>query len=312
MKRPLNLRQIEAFKAVVESGTVSGAAEVLHVSQPAVSKLIAHLEEDTRLQLFERVRGKLTLTSAGIRLYDQVDRIFIGVRQVEKAVGLIHREEQGELVVGVPPALSGQFIREIVSRFRASNPHVRISVVARSSQFIAGWLLNRQLDVGFLVSRVEHAYMEYEALLELPLVCIMPKDHILKHRTFITPQDMSNVDFIAYNPASHTASLIDAVFREHDVQINSMIDATTSNTVCELVAAGLGISLVHPLLPQGLGSNLEVRPFMPAIPFSYQLCRPREPLNAKMVGTFIETARAVATETVGILSSTGDELTLSR
>ncbi len=90
--RRLNLRQIEAFKAVIEHGTVSAAASVLHVSQPAISKLIANLEADAALRLFDRFKRRLTPTEPGIRLYAEVDRIFSGVQEVENAVDAIHRQ----------------------------------------------------------------------------------------------------------------------------------------------------------------------------------------------------------------------------
>src|SRR5262249_56352035 len=92
MTRRVNLRQIEAFKAVIEYGTVSQAAEMIGISQPAMSKLIAHLEDDTGLRLFDRIKGRLAPTRRGMRLYEEVDRIFVGVRQVENAVEAIRRD----------------------------------------------------------------------------------------------------------------------------------------------------------------------------------------------------------------------------
>jgi DNA-binding transcriptional LysR family regulator len=124
MVRRLNLRQVEAFKAVIEYGTVSRAAEMMNVSQPAMSKLIAHLEEDTALRLFDRVKGRLVATRRGMRLYEEIDRIFAGVRQVENAVEAIRRDEQSRLLIGVMPALSGSFIQEATSRFLARQPGV--------------------------------------------------------------------------------------------------------------------------------------------------------------------------------------------
>jgi hypothetical protein len=78
VSRGLNLRQIEAFKAVIEFGTVSRAAEVLNVSQPAVSKLLTHLEAATGLKLFDRRQGRLATTPQGMRLYEEIERIFAG------------------------------------------------------------------------------------------------------------------------------------------------------------------------------------------------------------------------------------------
>ena len=72
-----------------------------------MSKLIAHLEEDTGLKLFDRVKGRLAPTARGMRLYEEIDRIFDGIRQVENAIDTIRREEEGQLLIGVMPALSG-------------------------------------------------------------------------------------------------------------------------------------------------------------------------------------------------------------
>ena len=77
---------------MIEHGTVSTAAAVLHVSQPAISKLIANVEADAALHLFDRFKGRLTPTEPGIRLYAEVDRIFSGVQQVENAVDAIRRQ----------------------------------------------------------------------------------------------------------------------------------------------------------------------------------------------------------------------------
>src|SRR5437868_1521109 len=136
MPRQINLRQIEAFKAVIENGTVSRAAELLNVSQPAMSKLIAHLEFDTGLKLFDRVKGRLAPTAHAMRLYDEVGRIFAGVRQVENAVDAIRREEQGRLAVGVMPALSGSFIQQATMGFLKHHSKVFCSVHSLTTQWI--------------------------------------------------------------------------------------------------------------------------------------------------------------------------------
>ena len=91
--RRLTFRQIEAFRALVEGGTVTRAAELLHISQPAVSKQLANLEEDCGVALFDRTKGRLVLTDAGIRLYDEVSKIFVGVNQRRTQLTR-YREEQ--------------------------------------------------------------------------------------------------------------------------------------------------------------------------------------------------------------------------
>lgn len=294
MKRPLNLRQVEAFKAVIEAGTVSRAAEILHVSQPAVSKALAHLEEDTGLQLFDRVRGRLAPSVQGMRLYEEIDRIFAGIRQVERAVELVRREEQGQLIVGVLPALSVSFIQRATAAFLRHRPRVYVSIMGHSSQIIVDWVATRQLDVGLISSRPENPYIETEPLMPHPLVCIMPRDHPLAAREVVGPADLHGQRFVSFAPASPTRRSLEALLDQHGVTPDIVLDATTAPAVSDFVACGFGVSLVHPVFAAGVRDRIAMRRFEPAIPFEFQLCRPRDSRNADLVEVFVREARAAA------------------
>jgi DNA-binding transcriptional LysR family regulator len=296
MRRPLNLRQVEAFKAFIESGTVSRAADILRVSQPAVSKLLVHLEEDTGLKLFDRVKGRLVPTKRAIRLYEEVDRIFAGIRQIEGAVDFIRREDQGRLVVGVLPALSGTFIQRSTMGFLREFPDVYVSIHARSSQFISDWLTSRQLDVGLISPRAGNPYIDAEPLLEHPLVCIMPPQHPLAEKRVIEPADLDGEAFISFAPDSYSGQQITALFEAYKVRIKTMLDATVAPTVCEFVAAGLGVSLVHPLFADGMGARIVMRRFEPPVLFHFLMCKARETRNVSLVRGFTEEMRAAAAE----------------
>jgi DNA-binding transcriptional LysR family regulator len=294
MRRPLNLRQIEAFKAVVESGTVSRAAEILHISQPAVSKLLLHLEENTGLQLFERVKGRLLPTKRGTRLYEEVDRIFAGIFQLESAVDFIRREDQGRLAVGVMPALAGTFIQRVAMGFLKRCPDVYLSIQARSSQFIADWLVTRQLDVGLISPRMGSPFIEAEPLMESPLVCIMPPDHPLTGKTVVEPNDLNGQAFISFAADSYIGQRIAEIFDAYKVRPKIVLDATVAPTVCEFAAAGGGVSLVHPLFADGMGARLAIRRFEPAVPFRFMMCRARKTRHLDLVRIFAEEMRSAA------------------
>ena len=150
MRRRINLRQIEVYKAVIELGTVSAAAAALNVSQPAVSKMLVQLEADCELRLFDRVRGRLAPTEQGMQLYAEIDRIFSGVQQVENAIDALHRQAHGRVLIGVMPGLSGAFVQMVVTAFLREHPGTYCSVEARSSEWIMESLVGRRLDVGLL------------------------------------------------------------------------------------------------------------------------------------------------------------------
>jgi DNA-binding transcriptional LysR family regulator len=296
MGQTLNLRQIEAFKAVIEHGTVSKAATVLGVSQPAVSKLLAHLETDTSLKLFDRVRGKLGVTPHGMRLYEEIDRIFAGLRQVEQAVDSIRRDEQRTLIVGVLPALSGSFIRRVTMNFLRHHPDVRVTIQTRGSQFLADWLATRQIDVALVGSRVDNPYIDREPMFQYPLMCALPVNHELTRKRVVRPRDLAGLPFIAFGTDSQTHQLAAAAFQQAGAALNVVLDTNTAPTACEFVAAGLGVSLIHPLFADGLQNRLVLRRFDPEMLFHFQLCRIHASRNAGLVETFVEEARVVAAQ----------------
>ncbi len=303
MKRQLNLRQIEAFKAVIEQGTVSRAAEVLFISQPAVSKMLTHLEDDAGLTLFDRVRGKLAPTRHGMRLYGEVERIFAGLRQLEQAIDSIHRDEQRHLNVGVLPALSGSFIRRVTMNFLQIHPDVTVSIHTKNSQLVADWLVTRQLDLGLLNGLMDNPYIDREPLMEHPLVCALPPAHPLCKKKVIRPRDLDNVPFVTFSPIGQTRQLVDSLFERHGMRLNLVLEADTAPSVCEFVAAGLGVSLIHPLFADGMQGRLALRRFEPEATFHFQLCRMQASPNPGLVDAFFQEARQVADEVFGELLS---------
>ncbi|KLU21906.1 LysR family transcriptional regulator [Caballeronia mineralivorans PML1(12)] len=296
MKRQLNLRQVEAFKAVFEQGSVSRAAEILFVTQPAASKLVAHLEEDTGLTLFERVRGKLVPTRHGVRLYAEVDRVFAGLRQVEQAVDSIRRDEERHLSVGVLPALSGFFLTSVTMNFLKKFPNVQVSIVSLSSPILADRMVTRQLDVGLVNGMIDNPYVEREPLMEQPLVCVLPPTHPLCKKTLIRPHDLDAVPFVTFSSDVHARRLIESTFEKYSQHLYTVLETSTAPSVCEFVAAGLGVALIHPLFASGMRDRVVIRPFEPEVNFYFQLCRMQSSRNPALVDAYLHEVRLMASQ----------------
>lgn len=294
MSRPFNMRQVEAFRAVVEYGTVSAAAQALHVSQPAVSKLIAQFEYQSGLNLFERSKGRLAPTPQAMRLYEEVDRIFAGIHQLTRAIDVVKREERGQLIVGVLPALSGHFIQQATMLFLEQHPHVFVSVKVRASMMLADWLATRQIDVGVLNARVDHPDLELEPLLHQPLVCILPSGHRLANKSSLTLEDLDGEPFVAFDTAVEIRRTVDTLFEQSGLTPRYVLEATTAPTLCEFVAAGLGLSLVHPRMAGTVAGRIAMRPFLPEVTNHFLLGRSHGSRNTRYVTDFMQAAHTVA------------------
>lgn len=293
MRNP-SLRQLEALMAVVEAGTVSRAADVLGISQPAASKLIQDLEADTGLELFERESGRLVPTGRGMRLYEEVERIFGGVHQLARAVDAIRREEHGHLFVASMPALSGPFLSRVLLNFRRRHPNVFVSVETRSSQYLVEAILLRRLDAALVISGPEHPSVCAEPLISPPAVVILPLGHHLAAKREISPQDLDGEPFVAFGQSGMTRRKVDALFNAEGLRPNIVIEATGAPNVSELVAAGLGVTIADPLSLEFVAGRVAVRRLTPELRIDNQILRPIRARNSALVMDFIEEARAAA------------------
>ncbi len=288
----LNFRHLEAFKAVVETGTVSQAAEILQVSQPAVSKLIANFERAIGFATFDRVRGRLAPTPEGVMLYKEIERAFVGIRQISQAAQDIRELRHGRLLLGVMPALSNGFIQEVITAFLAERPNVTVTMHARSSLNIIERLAVQQLDLGVIAGGLDHPGVRAEFLCRVEAVCILPPNHRLADRKIVEAADLEGESFISLTTLDRIRPRIDHPFQEANVRRSIRIDTPMSGSACAFVAKGAGVSIVDPFTAhEFLNAPIVVKPFRPAIHLDFDVCFPLDARRAQLTIEFTRLLR---------------------
>lgn len=284
----LNLRQLEAFKAVMETGTVSHAAGVLNVSQPAVSKLIANFERGVGFEVFDRSHGRLAPTPEATMLYNVVERAFISVAQIEQSSIDIRERRHGRLTVGVMPALSAGFIQEVATEFLADRPRVTISLHPRSSPKVIESLAGQQLDLGIIAAGLDHAGVETEFFCSVEAVCVLPNDHRLAKKKVIVPTDLEGEPFISLTMLDRIRARIDYPFEEAGVRRILRIDTPMAGSACAFVAKGAGIAIVDPFSAlEFQNDRINIKPFRPTITFNFVIAYPLHAQRSQLVKDFV-------------------------
>ncbi|GAA4257167.1 LysR substrate-binding domain-containing protein [Azospirillum formosense] len=264
----LNHRQIEAFRAVMLSGGITAAAELLNISQPAVSRLIADLQYALKLTLFERRGSRIAPTSEAMSLYQEVERSFVGLERIEQAARDLQERRAGTLRVAAMPAMAIGFLPRFVARFLEQRPRVDVSLWGSSSPQVLDWVAAGQCELGFGQSAVEHATVLCERMPRVRAVAVVPSNHPLAARTRLVPEDFAGEAFIALGAATLMRYSIDAVFAEHDIGRSTRVETQLTMIACAMVAAGAGISIVDPFTAEEYaGRGVAIRPFEPAITF---------------------------------------------
>lgn len=271
----LNFRQIEAFKAVTESGSMTRAAELMRISQPAVSKLIAALENRVGFALFDRRPGKLHLTAEGRLFYEDIERALIGVRSLAEKADDIRERRYGRLTLGAMPALSWGLCQSVVADLLAEHPTVAISLQTRSTPQLLNLVQASQLDVAAVAHIGSTPLVHVESIHRGAMVCVVPAEHPLATRHLVTADDIAQESLIHLSTLDQARSRIELALLNAGVRPKSQIDTGLALAASAFVAAGLGVALVDPHSFASLQpANIAIKPFQPRIDFEIAIVRP--------------------------------------
>jgi DNA-binding transcriptional LysR family regulator len=281
----VKVRQIEAFKAVIETGSVTAASRRLSLTQPAVSKLIVHLERSIGMTLFERSKARLKPTPEATIFYEYVSRSFAILENLVVVAKEIKALRRGTITVGCLPMLSNAWLSRQCVQFAKGRPDVDITVQTQSSGKILEWVSSGQVDVG-LGMLSEDPDVNAEPISSVELVCVLPPGHQLAAKQVIAPADFDGQSFVAAG-LDVSREKITALFRTYDVKPKAQFDAILGSTTCNFVAAGGGMSLVNAASAfeyQHLG--YEIRRFRPELRFKIYLITSRHKTPSALVEEF--------------------------
>ena len=243
----MNARQIEAFRAIARTGTVTSAAHALHISQPAVSRLLAHLELQLRLKLFNRTQGRLKLTPEGAALLQEVDRHFIGLDAIADAARRIAEHGPGNLRILAFPSMSSGELPAAVAALLARHPATSITIDTDTTDRIAARVESGAYDVGFTAGVSAHDLaVESEIIAERPWTCIFPQDHPLRHRTTVSMEDLRDEILVGFSPGMSLRNHVDQLFAVSGIQPEFALAAQTIESICSLVRLRCGVAIIHP------------------------------------------------------------------
>ncbi|CBG89622.1 LysR family transcriptional regulator [Citrobacter rodentium] len=295
----VNLRHIEIFHAVMTAGNLTEAARLLHTSQPTVSRELARFEKVLGLKLFERTRGRLHPTVQGLRLFEEVQRSWYGLDRIVSAAESLREFRQGELSVVCLPVFSQSLLPTLVQPFLARYPQVSLNIVPQESPLLEEWLSAQRHDLGLTETLHTPAGTERTELFSLDEVCVLPPGHRLAQKAVLTPQDFHGENYISLSRTDSYRQLLDALFNEHRVKRRMVVETHSAASVCALVRAGAGLSVVNPLTALDYAaSGVTVRRFSINVPFTVSLIRPLHRPSSALVDAFsshLQTGRSLFT-----------------
>ncbi|WP_342754156.1 LysR family transcriptional regulator [Pantoea sp. MBD-2R] len=283
----ITLRHIEIFHAVIATGNLTEAAAMLQTSQPTVSRELARFEKLAGLKLFDRVRGRLQPTVQGLHLFEEVQRSWYGLDRIISAAEGLRQFKQGELSVACLPVFSQSLLPLLCQPFLQHYPDVSLNIIPQESPLLEEWLSAQRYDLGLIETSHTPAGTERTELFTGNEVCVLPQDHHLAEKTSLTPQDFAGQNYISLSRTDSYRQLLDQLFNEHGVQRRMVMETHSAASVCAMVRAGVGVSIVNPLTALDYASSgVVIRRFSIDVPFTVSLIRPRHRPSSALVEAF--------------------------
>lgn len=291
----LDIRQIEAFSAVISLESVTGAARMLGRSQPAVTRLIQDLEASVGFELFHRNGPRLIPTEKGLAFSREVERFLVGLRLMRDRAKAIGSEAPQMVAIactqtfaaGIVPQALGQVDRKILPS------HVYIE--ATLAEHVRQAVLTRTADFGVVSLPLSFSGIDVRFIGEMPCVAAVSSDDPLAGGSVIAVSALAGRRLVMMADPFRMRRLINAGLAKAGVVPSEVIEVNTSITALSIARAGLGVAIIEPSTGYGMPmQGVTVRPLDIDIPYYWALIAPAGSFATPLVETIIDKVRAVA------------------
>jgi DNA-binding transcriptional LysR family regulator len=278
-----------ALVAVMEAGSVTAGALSLGRTQPQVSRLLAGLEQELGFELFARHRQRLLPTARGVRLYEEAKRALAGLDNLEVVSRSISRDGADVLRVFAPTYVAHSFLPEALGRLAKRMPALRISVEIVGRNSIGSWVSFHPFDIGIATLPFDRPSISVERFAAIETVVVVPLGHRLAGKRRILVGDLNGERFVTLGRNTPMRQRLDAVFAAAGVEPTIVAETSSSNSACELVAQGLGFTIVDSIvaLPRQRQLKLALKRWQPGLTSEFGFIYPAATGPTKAAAEFM-------------------------
>jgi DNA-binding transcriptional LysR family regulator len=263
----ISARQLEVLSTVIEVGTTARAAQVLNVSQPAISNMIRHTEDTIGFALFKREHGRLIPTKEAMHIAQEAQHLFMQQKRIDNVIGDLKGGTAGRLSIVATPSIGHSILPRVLGLFMKHRPKLKLTIELGSVDEITRRLASGRADLGLSITPPRASAVYVREIGAGQLMCICPADHELALLDCISVTDLNHVNHISYAARTPLGQAIDNVFSERGLERRFFCEVRHTATALEMVRSGLGVALVDSFALIGHQTNsIAIRPTKPLLP----------------------------------------------
>ncbi|MBA4730685.1 MAG: LysR family transcriptional regulator [Alcanivorax sp.] len=241
----MDTQALTAFLAVAESGSFSTAAERLFLTQPAVSKRIAQLEQQLGTRLFDRVGRRIRLTEAGEALLPRARQVLLDLEDMGRAISNLTGTVSGTLRIGTSHHIGLHRLPPVLRRFSREYPDVKLDIHFIDSEEAWEAVLHGDLEMGVVTLPPQpDPRLHSQAVWQDPLVFMAAPEHPLARLDRVTLETLTGYSAILPSPVTFTRRIVESLFEEQALTLNISMSTNYLETIHMMVSIGLGWSVL--------------------------------------------------------------------
>lgn len=243
----MDLQQLEYFRTLAQTQHVTRSAEVLSISQSALSRSIARLEDEMGVPLFDRQGRTIRLNQFGQIFLERVENMMKEFNEGKKEIQDLLEPESGTISLGFLHTLSTNLIPDLISSFRMDYPKIKFKLGQGPSHILLDQLQSGEIDLCLIAPNDVKHPVRWEELWSEELFVIVPKNHKFANYQSIKLEQLANEPFIHLKKGFSLRITVEQLFQEVEITPDITFEGEEADTVAALVAAGLGISILPDL-----------------------------------------------------------------
>jgi len=291
----MNLKKLIAFRAVLHSNSITGAADKIGLTQSGVSRLITSLEQELEFPLFNRIKGRIQVTSRGKNFFKEIEPLLSGIDQIPTLARQVKQHQYSRLRIITLNSLAHSLVPIVLKKFCKKHPHANVSVTIKSRNELIHWERGEHFDVALASLPFEQRIFKKKSFIRFPAVVAIPSTDTLIKKKCIDITDLQNKNLISLEPTGIFQTSIKEKLLENKVEPIIKIQSTSMLQSAQMVSNNIGLAIIDPFVGHVIESEkVIIKPLKPSIFFDYAYIWPEGRDLSALAEEFLLDLRRVA------------------
>lgn len=252
----MEIRQLIYFVEIAKAGSFTGAAKIMHITQPALSKIIKALEYELGILLFDRSEKVLQLTDTGKEFYEKAEKLILDFNALTDSVKDIESLKKGHIRIGIPPVIGTCYFPSLIAGFREKHPGVTITILEEGARTVHDKVEEGSIDMGIVILPIDQDKFDIIPIISDDNVLIVNIEHPLANKKIVRYEELKDENFVLLNETSMLHDQIIAACKESGFEPIVTVKSSQWDFLAELVSLNQGISILPKPIIKRFNTNL--------------------------------------------------------